>query len=231
MTGPAPGNGNNLAASTIWTAATIAQHYNVSHETLARLEIYVALLLRWQQTINLIGPGTKGDVWGRHIADALQFVAAAPQTAKIWVDLGTGAGLPGMVLGIALLQRPGFHMHLIEANQRKCAFLRVVAQNTGAPVTIHNRRIEDFDAGPETPRADVITARALAPLTKLLPLAMPFVWKNTVMLFAKGQDVEGELTEAAISWRIQVDRIPSRVDRQGTILRIKEAIHHGQTSQ
>ncbi|MFV2092837.1 MAG: 16S rRNA (guanine(527)-N(7))-methyltransferase RsmG [Hyphomicrobiales bacterium] len=213
-----------VSTPTDWTPATISERFNVSHETLQRLETYVALLLKWQRTVNLIGPKTRDDVWGRHIADALQYADLAPPTAKVWIDLGSGAGLPGMVLAIAMRQRPGFAMHLVEANSRKSAFLTIAAQSTGAPVKVHNRRIEDLAKDPLRPRADVITARALAPLVALLPLAVPFMWKNTVMLFSKGQDVEGELTEAAISWKIKLDRIPSRVDRQGTILRIKEAI-------
>ena len=215
-----------MATMPDWTPAMLAEQFNVSHETLERLHAYVALLLKWQNKINLIGPNTRDDVWGRHIADALQIADLAPEAAKTWVDLGTGAGLPGMVLAIALSKRPGFHMHLVEANARKCAFLTVAAQHTGATVTIHNRRIEDLGEDPARPRADVLTARALAPLPALLPMAVSFMWKNAIMLFSKGQDVEGELTEAAISWKIEVDRIPSRVDRQGTILRIKEAIRH-----
>lgn len=207
---------------TAWDAASVGARFNVSHETLDRLHAFVALLEKWQKSINLVGPATMGDVWGRHVADSLQLVALAPEETKVWLDLGSGAGLPGLVVAIALRERDGFTAHLVESNARKCAFLRVAAAETGAPVIIHARRIEELGADTDRQRADVISARALAPLERLLDLAEPFMWKNTVCLFQKGQDVEAELTQASRCWKIPHVRQPSLVAQSGTILRIGE---------
>lgn len=204
-----------------WGPDDVAEAFNVSHETLARLETLVRLLRDWQRRINLVGRSTLDEVWGRHIADSLQLVALAPEDARVWVDLGSGGGFPGLVVAIALGERPGFEMHLVESNRKKCAFLTVAARATGAPVRVHATRIEALGGSEDRPRADVVSARALAPLPALVDLATPFMWKRTVCLFLKGQDVESELTEVARFRRIQVERIPSIVDDSGSVLRIE----------
>jgi 16S rRNA (guanine527-N7)-methyltransferase len=206
-----------------WDRERVARQFAVSRETIDRLGTYVDLLTAWQGRFNLVGRSTLGDVWGRHIADSLQLAELAPQDARVWVDLGTGAGLPGLVLAIALADRDGFCLHLVEANARKCAFLRTAAARVGAPVTVHEMRIEALAGDPNRPRADVVTARALAPLGRLMRLACPFMWKRTVLLLPKGQDVESELTQASISSTLKVDRRPSVVDPAATILLIEEA--------
>ncbi len=188
-----------------------------------RLERYVEVLTVWQQRINLIGRLTLGDVWGRHIADSLQLIRMAPEEAKVWLDLGSGAGLPGLVLAIVLGSEPGFRMHLVDSNGKKCAFLRTAAAATSASVSVHHGEISKLGAAPRPIKADVITARALAPLARLIPLAKPFMWKKTVLLLPKGQDVETELTAAAISSRLRVERRPSVVHPAASILRIEEA--------
>ncbi len=185
----------------------------VSRETLDRLEAYVALLTRWQRRINLIGGGSLEDVWRRHLLDSAQLYDLAP-SAGPWLDLGSGAGLPGLVA--ALLGAPD--AHLVEANARKCAFLNEALRVTGTADTVHNARIEAL--APWT--CAVVSARAVAPLERLLALSAPFFGPKTVGLFPKGQNVEEELTRATKSWRMEVDRIPSRSDPAGTILRITE---------
>lgn len=218
---PAPEAG--AQASSGWTPALVADQFDVSRETMDRLERYVDVLTNWQRRINLIGRSTLDDIWGRHIADSLQLARLAPEEALIWLDLGSGAGLPGLVLAIVLGSRSGFHMHLVDSNGRKCAFLQAAAAATSAPVSVHHASIERLGAASEPIRADVITARALAPLVRLIPLARPFMWKKTVLLLPKGQDVETELTAAAISSTLRVERRPSVVNPAATILRIEEA--------
>ena len=212
--------------SEVWDRGRIESAFGVSRETSDRLAAYVAQLREWQKRINLIGPATEDDIWGRHIADSLQLVRLAPAGATTWLDLGSGAGLPGLVLAIALADRPGLAVHLVESNARKAAFLRVAALETGAPVTVHTDRIEILGAREDRPRPDVITARALAPLDRLLAYAEPFMWKTTVCLFPKGRDVAQELTQAATCWRIVWDSTPSVVDPAAAILRIEEAKRH-----
>jgi 16S rRNA (guanine527-N7)-methyltransferase len=186
---------------------------NVSRETLVRLQAYADLLVRWQASINLVGPSTLPDLWRRHFLDSAQLLNLAPANARVWLDLGSGAGFPGLVL--AILGVP--EMHLIESDRRKSTFLGEVARATGTKVHIHRSRVESTSPIP----ADVITARALAPLASLLALSIRFAGDNTVVLFPKGQDVEKELTEASKSWSMQVERVVSRSDPRGTILRVK----------
>jgi 16S rRNA (guanine527-N7)-methyltransferase len=193
---------------------------NVSRETEAAFHSYVAELARWQRVKNLVSEATLKDVWTRHIADSAQLVQYAPDESRIWVDLGSGAGLPGLILGIMLRERPGATVHLVEANSRKCAFLRAAARLTGAAVEIHNGRIDDVL--PELPPVDVITARALAPLPVLLAWTEKLWRKGVVALFPKGQDLELELTDAAKSWRLGYERLPSLTDHAARIVRIHE---------
>jgi 16S rRNA (guanine527-N7)-methyltransferase len=191
----------------------------VSRETLDRLDRFVAVLLTWQRRVNLIAPSTEPEIWTRHIADSLQLLALAPQ-ARIWVDLGSGGGFPGLVIACALAERAGAQVHLIEANAKKAAFLREAARVTGVPVLVHGERIEAFvrkaPAG-----AEVVTARALAPLAELLAYAYPLLKSGACGLFPKGQDVESELTEAAKYWKIQVSLALSRTDPKARIVVVR----------
>ncbi len=205
-----------------WTRHDVAARFDVSHETLDRLDVFVDRLKTWQQSINLVGSSTIDDVWERHVADSLQLVALAPEEAKIWVDLGSGGGLPGLVVAAARHGLEGAETHLVETNARKCAFLHVAAQAMDVVVHIHNQRIEDLGRAEKRPRADIISARALAPLSRLCDLAEPFMWKNTVCLFHKGQDVESELTQSSRYRTMSVVQIPSLVGGSGTILRLEE---------
>jgi 16S rRNA (guanine527-N7)-methyltransferase len=186
----------------------------VSRETRQRLVAYVELLLRWQRTIHLISQHDVAQIWTRHIADSLQLLPLIPPGTDRGIDLGSGAGLPGLVLAIAT----GIPFDLVEADHRKAAFLREAARLTAAPATVHATRIE----AAAIPRARLITARALAPLDTLLRWASPLLAPGGTCLFPKGRGVEDELTAAAAQWHMLVLRTPSRTDPSATILRISE---------
>jgi 16S rRNA (guanine527-N7)-methyltransferase len=190
----------------------------VSRETLDRLDRFVETLLAWQQRINLIAPSTEPKLWTRHIADSLQLLALAPQ-AKTWVDLGSGGGFPGLVIACALADKPGARVHLVESSAKKAAFLREAARAIGAPAQIHAIRIEDFVENLAM-AVDVVTARALAPLVRLLAATYPLLKTGTLGLFPKGQDVDAELTEAAKCWSIQSSLASSLTDPKAKIVRV-----------
>jgi 16S rRNA (guanine527-N7)-methyltransferase len=191
----------------------------VSRETAARLDRFVALLLDWQERMNLIARSTEPQLWTRHVADSLQLLPLAPD-ARVWADLGSGAGFPGLVIACALADTPGAHVHLVESVGKKAAFLRSAVEATGAPATVHAVRVEDFAKKPPRP-IDVVTARALAPLPKLLALANPLLKRGVCALFPKGQDVAVELTEAAKCWKIQPSLAPSRTDPKARIVVVR----------
>lgn len=195
----------------------------VSRETSERLDRFVELLLRWQRTTNLIAPSTLSRLWTRHIADSLQLLELAPQ-ARVWVDLGSGAGFPGLVIAVALMGKPGAAIHLVESNAKKAAFLREAQRVTGAPAMVHAVRIDDF-AERCHERVDVVTARAVAPLKPLLQQCFPLLGKNGAMaLFPKGQHAELELEDAAAqmkSWGMQATLVPSRADPAARIIVIR----------
>jgi 16S rRNA (guanine527-N7)-methyltransferase len=192
---------------------------HVSRETWTRLEAFVSLLVKWQMTTNLIAKSTAKHIWTRHVVDSLQILDHAPG-ARAWVDIGSGAGFPGLALACALADIPGAQVHLVESNSKKAAFLREAIRLTRAPAQVHAARMEnvvDSLAG----RTDIVTARAVAPLKQLLDLSAPLLRRGAIGLFLKGRDVEAELTEAAISWKMQATLIPSRTDPTGRIVRIE----------
>lgn len=191
----------------------------VSRETSDRLDAFVALLLRWREKHNLISSASVPQLWTRHIADSLQLLDLAPE-AKIWIDLGSGAGFPGTVIACALAGRPGAQVHLIESNAKKAAFLREATRVTGAPAVVRAERVKDFLTTFQGP-ADVVTARALAPLKVLLDQSVSLLKTGAVGLFPKGQDVAVELTEAAKYWTIKVNLAPSRTDSRGRIVVVR----------
>ena len=195
-------------------AQGFAEIIPVSRETLARLEAYAALLTRWSARINLIGRDTITDLWRRHILDSAQLRAFVPNRARSMIDLGSGAGLPGLVL--AILGVPG--VELIEADSRKCAFLREALRVTGAAALIRPCRIE---AVPRHP-VDIITARACAPLDRLVGLAEPFLGPDSECLFLKGERIEQELTIAREGWTMTVSACQSRSDPRGGVLRLQQ---------
>jgi 16S rRNA (guanine(527)-N(7))-methyltransferase RsmG len=190
-------------------------NFDVSRETRVRLDAYLALLGRWNQRINLVGPSPAETWWARHVEDALQLVPLLPESEGPIADLGSGAGLPGLILA-ACVTRP---MHLVEADQRKCAFLREAAREMGLPhVFIHAERIETASLPPLA----VITARALAPLTILLGHSHRLLAPDGITIFPKGRTAEAELTGAAPRWHMQVERFTSRTEAHSTILRIRD---------
>jgi 16S rRNA (guanine527-N7)-methyltransferase len=191
----------------------------VSDDALARLDKFAALLTDWQRRINLIAPSTLPHIWTRHIADSLQLLRHAPD-AKIWIDLGSGGGFPGVPAACALAQTPGAHVHLVESNGKKAAFLREAVRITGVPATVHPERIENFGDS-FGGNADVVTARALAPLKSLCDQAFPLLAKGAIGLFLKGQDVEAELTEAAKYWTVAAGLKPSVTSRDGVIVVVR----------
>lgn len=205
---------------------TVLDALAVPRETALRLDDYVIELRRWQAIKNLVGPGTLEQIWSRHLLDCAQLLRHAPANAKVWADLGSGAGLPGLVLAILLQDRPGAKVHLVESNGRKCAFLRHAARVCEAPAIIHCFRIDDSlpeRLGP----VDVVTARALAPLTQLLDWSNGLWRTGAVGLFLKGQDVEKELTDASKSWRFNAELIPSLTEPKARIVRIVSASRLG----
>ena len=193
----------------------------VSRETLTRLDRFVALLLRTQRHTNLIGPATVPQLWTRHIADSLQLLDLARDVApdaRTWLDLGSGGGFPGLVIACAITGQPGAVMHLIESNGKKAAFLRHVVGELRLPAHVHERRIEDFV--PDF-SADLITARAVAPLNKLFGYVAPLLKSGAQALLPKGQDVGAELTESAKYWTMEADLVASRTHPAGRIVVVR----------
>jgi 16S rRNA (guanine527-N7)-methyltransferase len=195
------------------TAEGFARITHVSRETMARLEDYVRLLSAWNRRINLVGRNTIGDVWQRHILDSAQLLPHLPPGTRRLVDLGSGAGLPGLIL--AILGMPD--VHLIESDRRKAVFLAEAIRIVHAPATLHARRADQVPAV----TADVVVARACAPLTELLDLAWPFIGPTTVCLFHKGKSVAAELTDAAKDWNMLAETLPSVADKSGCLLKLE----------
>lgn len=193
----------------------------VSRETAERLALYVALLRKWNPSKNLVSPATLSAVWTRHVTDCLQIAALAPE-ARTWVDLGSGGGLPGLIIGALLVERPGTRIHLVESKLGKAAFLREAARQMGLPATIHAARIEDVLADWHEP-VDVVTARALAPLTTLVGMSLPLLKTGAIGLFPKGQDVGSELTEAAKYWKLDTVLTRSVTEQDGRIVTVRRA--------
>lgn len=191
----------------------------VSRETVQCLDRYVELLLKWQRTKNLIAASTIPHLWTRHVADALQLAELAPD-ARRWIDLGSGAGFPGLVLACALADKRDSIVHLVESNAKKAAFLREAIRTTEAPGVVHHARAEHLVATWSEP-IDIVTARALAPLSVLAGLAAPLIKRGAKALFPKGQDLEAELTEAAESWNMDAVILSSRTDSRGRIVEIR----------
>ncbi|HJT05335.1 MAG TPA: 16S rRNA (guanine(527)-N(7))-methyltransferase RsmG [Stellaceae bacterium] len=186
---------------------------NVSRETLDRLIRYVDLLTAWNARINLVGRNTMGDIWRRHILDSAQLYPHLPQGTRLLIDLGSGAGLPGLVLSILGVAE----VQLVESDSRKAIFLREAARVTGAPATVHALRLDRV----KPLVAQVVTARALAPVAELLEISERFRAADTICLFLKGENVQEELTTAAKRWNMTAHQSPSLSDPSGCILRLE----------
>lgn len=184
-----------------------------------RLDLYVMCLEKWQQRINLVARSTLAQVWHRHMADSAQALLQTPQAAESWVDLGSGAGFPGLVVAaLAADRRPALQVTLVESDGRKAAFLATAAQAMGLPVVIKHNRAEDLPAQPY----DIVSARALAPLPALLPLAYRFSGQTTTCLFLKGAQADRELTAARRDWHIRAQSVASLTDPAATLLVLSE---------
>jgi 16S rRNA (guanine527-N7)-methyltransferase len=205
-----------------------ATQFDVSRETLTRLLAYQALLGRWQQRINLVGPATLDDFWARHAADSAQLLALAGHR-RVWLDLGSGGGFPGLVVAIMLAGSEG-HVHLVESDGRKAAFLRTVIREVGAAASVHNQRAEALAEmqAPFLADVQVISARALAPLPELLELIAPFFNSSTIALLHKGAGWQDELTRAEQCWMIDVEAHPSQTHDAARILHLRHLVRRGE---
>lgn len=202
------------------TPDVFAKQVHVSRETMERLATYAELLKKWNPAINLVSRGSLTDLWRRHFLDSAQLADLMPIRRPITIlDMGSGAGLPGLVLAILGLE-PGrqWTVHLVESDSRKATFLATVARETDLPIEVHNKRLENLPSL----ACDVVTARALAPLDKLVDYAVPFLKPDGQCLFLKGEGAEDELTAAGKTWTMSADRLPSRSGPTGVVLRLRE---------
>jgi 16S rRNA (guanine527-N7)-methyltransferase len=203
--------------------------FNLPAETTARLDRFVDQLLTWQRRTNLIAPSTIPSLWTRHVADSLQLLDLIQEPyvkPGIWLDLGSGAGFPGVVIACALADVPGTQVHLVESNLKKAAFLREVIRETKAPGIVHAARIESLVPTLGAITVDYVTARALAPLPDLLEMIAPFIEKGAKGLLLKGQDLDRELTESTKHWHIKAESAPSRTSKAGRILVVHTLSRH-----
>jgi 16S rRNA (guanine527-N7)-methyltransferase len=190
---------------------------NVSRETIDRLKTFQAHLVKWNPTINLVGRGTIDDIWTRHFLDSAQLWLEIPINTGIWLDLGSGAGFPGLVIAaIAAEYAPDMTIRLVESDIRKSAFMHQASQAMGLSPDIQTCRVEDL----KPQKADVISARALAPVQKLLDFSELHGDKDTISLFSKGKNHELELTEARKYWTFKLQKTASFTDSDGVILKI-----------
>jgi 16S rRNA (guanine527-N7)-methyltransferase len=191
----------------------------VSRETLSKLELYESLVLKWNPSINLISKNSAGDVWDRHFRDSLQLLDFVNSPDGIWMDLGSGAGFPGAVCAIVAAElNPALSFVLVESDARKCVFLQTIARETGMSFRVENQRVESL----EPLNCAVVSARALAPLPKLLSLSFPHVSRETICLFPKGKNYQQELEHSLDNWRFQVQKHQSKTSAEATILEIRE---------
>jgi 16S rRNA (guanine527-N7)-methyltransferase len=206
--------------------------FDVSPETVARLDRFVDVLLTWQRHTNLIAPSTIPSLWTRHVADSLQLLDlvetpyAKPST---WLDLGSGSGFPGVVIACALADVADAQVHMVESIQKKATFLREAIHETNAPGIVHHTRIESLARSFDAAAVDYVTARALAPLPDLLETVFPFINKGAKALLLKGQDLDHELTESTKHWHIQAETVPSRTSTAGRILIVHALSQHAAT--
>ena len=199
-----------------------AARLDVSRETQERLDTYLALLQRWNATHNLVSRADTGDLWRRHVLDSLQLLPLAPPAAAGWLDLGSGAGFPGLVVAIAAAERrPGTVVDLIESSHRKSAFLRAAIAATKAPARVHTVRVEDALDDWQAP-VDILTSRALAPLDQLLAWCGPLVGGHTRALFHKGANYRDEVAAARQRWRFDMIEHASLTDPSARILEITD---------
>ena len=207
-----------MAAEKIWTAEEtslekIGDFLDVSRETQEKLDCYVQLLIKWQERINLISSKTLPEIWHRHILDSAQLVSYLPKTPSVILDMGSGAGLPGVILAILTSHQ----MHLVESDSRKIAFMRTALRETGTSAILHEQRMETLPSV----RPDIITARALAPLSQLIALASGQHHDQIEYLFLKGREAKQELTALPAYPKLEAECLPSVTDSQASIISLK----------
>ena len=207
-----------MATQTCWrpeetSLEKIGDFLDVPRETQEKLDCYVQLLIKWQARINLISSKTLPEIWHRHILDSAQLVSYLPKTPSVILDMGSGAGLPGVIL--AILTR--HQLHLVESDSRKIAFMRTALRETGTSAILHEQRMESVPAL----RPDIITARALAPLSQLITLASAQHHEKIEYLFLKGREAKQELTALPACPKMEAECLPSMTDSQASIIRLK----------
>jgi 16S rRNA (guanine527-N7)-methyltransferase len=190
---------------------------SVSRETYQDIVAFEAIFRKWAARINLIAPSTLPEIWQRHVLDSAQLGRIEP-TATRWLDLGSGGGFPGAIMALLLKDRPGASIDLVESNGRKAAFLRSALGEFGAPARVHARRIEEVYGTVRDP--EIVTARALAPLAKLIALAEPWLAAGARGLFHKGREYRGEIQESAAAWTFDLVEHRSLVDADSVILEV-----------
>lgn len=200
--------------------AGFAERVGATPERLADAETFRAMLVEANAVMNLVGDSTLATFWTRHFIDSAQLLWIAPQ-ARVWADLGAGAGLPGIVLAILLKQRGG-HVHLVESMAKRCGFLSRVVEALELPATVHNARAEALEL-----RVDIVSARACAPLPRLLDFAAPYLDRGAMALFLKGESAEREIAQARVAWRFDANTRESLSDRRGRVIEIHRAARLG----
>jgi 16S rRNA (guanine527-N7)-methyltransferase len=212
-----------LMTDSLMTLEGFQKHLNLPAPLLEDLKTYVSLLKKWQKQINLISTATIDDVWSRHVLDSAQLYPLIPIGAKKIIDIGSGAGFPGLVLALYFKYYGGPEIHLVEADGRKCSFLKEVSRRTNASVFVHASRVEAMS----NLKGDVITARALAPLRKLIKMAWNFDEGGATYIFLKGAKAREELTDAQKEWTMDVIKTKSETLSIATILTLKGVKHRG----
>jgi len=202
-------------AAPLMDAEGFAAFSGATAAQMADLERFRVMLAERNAVMNLVGPASLPDFWSRHAWDSAQLVRLQPD-ARAWADLGAGAGLPGIVLAILGKGVIGFHVDLVESMTKRCKFLSEVVEALELPATVHNARAENLDL-----TVEIVTARACAPLWRLLGYARPYLQGGATGLFLKGQDVVAEMSEAARYWEYEADVVPSKSDPRGRIVRVK----------
>ena len=196
-------------------AAGVQAALGATDSQIADVEAFRVLLAEWNEKMNLVGPSAMSQFWSRHVYDSAQLLTLKPE-ALVWADLGAGAGFPGIVLAVLLKGREDAQVHLVESMAKRCRFLSEVVHRLRLPAQVHNARAEDLGI-----RVDIVTARACAPLVRLLGYAEPYLKKGATGLFLKGQDVASELEEATTYWEFEADIVPSLSDERGRIVRVR----------
>ena len=199
------------------TKEDFGRSVDVSRETMDRLEAYADLLIKWNPKINLVSPGTLPDLWTRHFADSAQLAEIVSSPGQLWADLGSGGGFPGAVVAILLLEtHPETRFTLVESDQRKAAFLRTVARETGAGFSVIAERVETI----APLGAGTLSARALAPLEALLTMTERHLAPGGLAIFPKGAHHESEVEAARKKWSFSLETLPSRTDPEAAVLKI-----------